>query len=325
MRGATFLLLTLVLSILSLLTGVAVGSVDLSAGQIATALSSGAVDVPGQIIWQLRVPRVASAFACGALLALSGAILQALLRNPLADPYILGISGGAAVGALTAMLLGFTAIAINFAALGGAIATLALVLALSLLARDRGMLTLLLTGIALSAGFSALIALILTIAPAAQLHSMLFWLMGDLNHSGNPGIAWLVLVLIGAVSFILAPTINVLVLGEAEAKSLGVNLRLAQSALILIAAVATATAVVEAGSIGFVGLVVPHLIRLARISDHRWLLPAVIMAGGSLVTLADTLARTIVSPMQLPVGILTIFLGVPVLLVLLHRQVAGRS
>lgn len=325
MRRATFLLLFLVLAILSLLIGVAVGSVDLSAHQIASALISGTVDVPGQIIWQLRVPRVASAFACGALLALSGAILQALLRNPLADPYILGISGGAAVGALTAMLLGLTAIAINFAALGGAIATLFLVLALSLLARDRGILTLLLTGIALSAGFSAVIALILTVAPAAQLHSMLFWLMGDLNHSGNPGIAWLVLGLVGAVSFVLAPTINVLILGEAEAKSLGVNLRQAQVVLILVAATATATAVVEAGSIGFVGLVVPHLIRLAGLSDHRWLLPAVVMAGGSLVTLADTLARSIVAPIQLPVGILTIFLGAPVLLILLHRQVAGRN
>ena len=325
MRRATFVLLFLALAILSLLIGVAAGSVDLTARQIASALISGAVDVPGQIIWQLRVPRVASAFACGALLALSGVVLQALLRNPLADPYILGISGGAAVGALMAMLLGLTAIAINFAALGGAMATLFLVLALSLLARDRGMLTLLLTGIALSAGFSAVIALILTVAPAAQLHSMLFWLMGDLNHSSNPGIAWLVLILVGAVGFILAPTINVLILGEAEAKSLGVNLRLAQIVLLLIAAVATATAVVEAGSIGFVGLVVPHLIRLTGLSDHRWLLPAVVLVGGSLVTLADTLARTIVAPMQLPVGILTIFLGAPVLLLLLHRQITFRN
>lgn len=320
MRRATFLLLFFVLAILSLLAGVAVGSVDLSASQIARALLSGPTDVPGQIIWQLRLPRVASAFACGALLALSGAILQALLRNPLADPYILGISGGAAVGALTAMLLGLARAAINFAALAGAITTISLVLALSFFSRDRGILTLLLTGIALSAAFSGVIALILTVAPASQLHSMLFWLMGDLNHSGNPGIVWLVLIVASGLSLILAPSINVLTLGEEEAKSLGVNLRLTQITLIFIAALATATAVVEAGSIGFVGLVVPHLVRLAGLNDYRWLLPACVLVGGSLVTLADTLARTLIAPIQLPVGILTIFLGAPVLLILLLRR-----
>lgn len=320
MTRLTTLLLFVILALASLALGVMLGSVDLGMRQIAAALVHGPVDVSGQIVWQLRLPRVASAFACGGLLALSGVLLQALLRNPMADPYILGISGGAAVGALGAMLLGLSAALINFAALGGAIATTALVLALGLLSRAHGVLSLLLTGIALSAGFGGIISLILTLAPAAQLHSMLFWLMGDLSHSGNPAAAWLVLILVSTISIILGATLNVLGLGEREAQALGVKVRTLQIALILLAAVATATAVVEAGSIGFVGLVVPHLIRLSGVADHRWLLPMAVLAGGTLVSVADSLARTIAAPIQLPVGILTTLIGVPVLIILLHRQ-----
>lgn len=320
MTRLTTLLLFVILALASLALGVMLGSVDLGMRQIAAALVHGPVDVSGQIVWQLRLPRVASAFACGGLLALSGVLLQALLRNPMADPYILGISGGAAVGALGAMLLGLSAALINFAALGGAIATTVLVLALGLLSRAHGVLSLLLTGIALSAGFGGIISLILTLAPAAQLHSMLFWLMGDLSHSGNPAAAWLVLILVSTISIILGATLNVLGLGEREAQALGVKVRTLQIALILLAAVATATAVVEAGSIGFVGLVVPHLIRLSGVADHRWLLPMAVLAGGTLVSVADSLARTIAAPIQLPVGILTTLIGVPVLIILLHRQ-----
>lgn len=314
------LMLFVILALASLMLGVMLGSVDLGVRQIAAALVQGPVDASGQIVWQLRLPRVASAFACGGLLALSGVLLQALLRNPMADPYILGISGGAAVGALGAMLLGLSAAIINFAALGGAIATTALVLALGLLSRAHGVLSLLLTGIALSAGFGGIISLILTLAPAAQLHSMLFWLMGDLSHSGNPAAVWLVLILVSTMSITLGAALNVLGLGEREAQALGVKVRTLQVALILLAAVATATAVVEAGSIGFVGLVVPHLIRLSGVADHRWLLPMAVLAGGTLVSLADSLARTIAAPIQLPVGILTTLIGVPVLIILLQRQ-----
>ena len=314
------LLLFVILALASLALGVMLGSVDLGMHEIAAALVQGPVDVSGQIVWQLRLPRVTSAFACGGLLALSGVLLQALLRNPMADPYILGISGGAAVGALSAILLGLSAALIHFAAWGGAMATTALILVLGLLSRAHGVLSLLLTGIALSAGFGGIISLILTLAPAAQLHSMLFWLMGDLSHSGNPQAAWLVLILVSTISMTLGAMLNVLGLGEREAQALGIKVRTLEASLILLAAIATATAVVEAGSIGFVGLVVPHLIRLSGVADHRWLLPMSVLVGGTLVSLADSLARTIAAPVQLPVGILTTLIGVPALIILLHRH-----
>jgi iron complex transport system permease protein len=191
------------------------------------------------------------------------------------------------------------------------------------LARSGGSWTptrLLLTGVVLAAGWGALISLILTVSPAAPLRGMLFWLMGDLGYSSTPLPAALVLVLGLTVCWPLARDLNILQRGEIQAGALGVATGRIQLWLYLLASLFTATAVVQAGSIGFVGLVIPHLIRLLGINDHRLLLPAAALAGGGLLVLADTLARSLLAPQQLPVGIITALLGVPLFLYLLQRE-----
>jgi len=313
------LILFLLLTPLSLLAGVAFGSVDLSLGEVMRALAGKEAGLATDIVWQLRLPRVASAFACGGLLALAGSLLQALLRNPLADPYVLGISGGSAVAALAAMLFGLAAAAVNLAALGGALAAVGLVFALGF-GRGGNMVRLLLTGVVLSAGFSALISLLLTLAPGAQVRGMLFWLMGDLSQAQAPGLALGVLLAALALAWWQANSLDILGLGELKARSLGVAVRPLQFGIYFTASAATAAVVVEAGAIGFVGLIVPHFVRLLGVSGHRWLLPLAVLAGGSFLTLADTLARTAIAPQQLPVGVLTALLGVPLLLFLLTRR-----
>ena len=296
------------------------GSLSLTTGQVFDTLVRPVPGVVDDVIWQLRLPRVLAAFACGGLLATSGVLLQVLLRNPLADPYILGISGGAALGALGAVLLGIGVAGSNVAALAGALGAIAIVFALSFRAGDWNLHRLLLTGVVLSAGFTALISLLLTVAPQAQLRGMLFWLMGDLSHADASGTAWLVLASVVAVFTAWAGSLNALALGALKARALGVAVGSLQAALYFGAALATVAAVLLGGSIGFVGIMVPHALRLAGINDHRWLLPASALVGGSFVTLADTFARTVWAPQQLPVGVFTALLGVPALLFLLSRR-----
>ena len=296
------------------------GSLSLTTGQVFDALVRPVPGVVDDVIWQLRLPRVLAAFACGGLLATSGVLLQVLLRNPLADPYILGISGGAALGALGAVLLGIGVAGSNVAALAGALGAIGIVFALSFRAGDWNLHRLLLTGVVLSAGFTAVISLLLTVAPQAQLRGMLFWLMGDLSHADASGTAWLVLALVVAAFTIWSGSLNALALGALKARALGVAVGGLQAALYFGAALATVAAVLLGGSIGFVGIMVPHALRLAGINDHRWLLPASALVGGSFVTLADTFARTVWAPQQLPVGVFTALLGVPALLFLLSRR-----
>jgi iron complex transport system permease protein len=319
MRNPVSILLFLLLALFSLLAGLLFGSADLSAVEVLRALLGQGTDTTLAIIWQLRLPRVAAAFACGGLLALAGTLFQALLRNPLADPYILGVSGGAAVGALSAILLGLAMVAVNLAALLGALAAIGLVFLLSRGGVGWDMHRLLLTGVVLSAGFGALISLLLTLAPLMETRGMLFWLMGDLSQAQSPELAWAALLAATALAFALAPNLDVLTLGESKAQSLGVAVRPLQGALFFTASAATAVAVMECGAIGFIGLIVPHGLRLAGVVGHRRLLPLAALTGGSFLVLADTLARTVVAPQQLPVGVLTALLGVPALLILLHK------
>jgi iron complex transport system permease protein len=272
------------------------------------------------LVLELRLPRALAAFATGGLLALAGALMQVLLRNPLADPYILGISGGAAVAALLSMLLGISGAWLAGNAFVGAALSVLLVFGL---AHGRGSWTptrLLLTGVVVAAGWGALISFILAITPGRDLPGMLFWLMGDLSHAPAP-LAGLVVTGLGLLLCLpLARDLNVLARGELAASALGVAVPRLRLMLYLIASLLTATAVTIAGTVGFVGLVIPHLLRLMGLSDHRSLLPAAVLAGGSLLVLADTLARTVVAPQQLPVGVITALLGVPLFLYLLHRR-----
>ena len=325
-RRALLLLAALAaLALASLVAALLAGSYAVAPGAVWGALTGAGQDTAGAVVSGLRLPRALAAFACGGLLALAGALMQVLLRNPLADPYVLGISGGAAVGALLAMLAGLALAWINLLAFAGAFAAMLLVFGL---ARGDGSWTqtrLLLTGVIVAAGCSAVVALILSVAPEHQLRSMLFWLMGDLSHAGTPWPALLVLALGLAAALPLSRDLNLLARGDLIARTLGVRVRGLRGAVYVLASLLTAVAVTTAGSVGFVGLVVPHLVRLAVGNDQRVLLPAAALAGGSLLVIADTLARTVVAPQQLPVGVLTALLGVPVFLYLLSRQTKGNA
>ena len=323
-RNVAILLALGVAALAALAMALTVGSVAVDGATILRALTRGASATETAIVRELRLPRALAAFAVGGLLALAGALMQALLRNPLADPYILGISGGAAVGALGAMLAGVTAM-ITPAALGGALASTVLVFGLARTGAERAPWTttrLLLTGVVVAAGWGAVIALLLTLAPDVQVKGMLFWLIGDLGGTtaATPALVALAVTLAGSLA--LARDLNVLARGEDVAAALGVAVARTTMVLCALAAFGTAVAVTTAGSVGFVGLVVPHGLRLVIGNDQRLLLPASVLTGGTLLLLADTLARTIAAPIQLPVGVITALVGVPVLLALLAR---GRS
>lgn len=320
-RRRAFLILAslALLALASIGLALTVGSFKASYAEVLAALL-GRQGGAGDVVLQLRLPRALAGFACGGLLALAGALMQVLLRNPLADPYVLGISGGAGVGAMFALVLGLPVIGIDGLAFAGALAAMFIVFGL---AHGDGSWTqtrLLLTGVIVAAGCGALVALMLAIADERKLRGMLFWLMGDLGQSAQwwPAVAALGVALLLAMPF--ARELNLLSRGLLQAQALGVAVNRLRYTIYLLASLATAASVTTAGSIGFVGLVVPHLVRLATGNDQRLLLPASVLAGGSLLVLADTLARTLIAPQQLPVGVLTALIGVPVFLFLLSRQ-----
>ena len=318
-RALLVLLSLLFLAMTSLLVALAMGSLSLPLAEVL-AMLAGDDNAARAIVFSLRLPRALAALACGGLLALAGTLMQVLLRNPLADPYVLGISGGAGVGALAAMWLGLAGLGVPGLAFAGALAAMLMVFGL---AHGDGSWTqtrLLLTGVVVAAGCGALVALILTLAPEQRIHGMLFWLMGDLSQVTTPLPALAVLAVSLLASLPFARELNLLARGADQALALGVAVSTLRRVVYVIASLATAVAVTTAGSIGFVGLIVPHLMRLAIGNDQRLLLPASALAGGSLLVLADTAARTVVAPIQLPVGVLTALLGVPVFLFLLGRS-----
>lgn len=269
------------------------------------------------ILLKLRLPRTLTAFTSGALLALSGSLMQLLLQNPLADPYVLGISSGAAFFTLLLILLGAP---FNWLLLGawvGSLLTSALILALARQHRWQ-IHTLLLTGIAIAGAFSAGISLILLISPENNLHSMLFWLTGDLNDT-QLSLTNLVILLAGIIiSWLLAPGLNLLAQGNDAAFSLGVPVTRYRIVIFLLSSLFAAAAVTQAGTIGFVGLIVPHVARKLVGFNHRIMLPIAVLLGGSLVTLADTIARSAIAPQQIPAGIIVSLFGIPIFIGLMY-------
>ncbi|MBY8966425.1 iron ABC transporter permease [Algiphilus sp. NNCM1] len=323
MHALRCLLVLTPLALLALGVAVIFGSVPLSLADTITVITGGGEPLHRTMLLELRLPRALSAFAVGGLLSVAGALMQVLLRNPLADPYVLGLSGGAAVGALLAMLAGLGVALVSGAAFIGALVSTAIVFGT---AHGTGSWTptrLLLTGVVVAAGWSALISFLLAISPATELPGMLFWLMGDLANATQPLAPLLVLLVVVAVAIPFGRSLNVLARGPQQAASLGVAVRRLEWTVYLSAALITATAVTVAGSVGFVGLIVPHMLRLLIGYDQRLLLPASALAGGTLLVLADTMARTIIAPEQLPVGVITALLGVPIFLWLLHRSQAS--
>jgi iron complex transport system permease protein len=315
-RHLVLALLLLLFALASLLFAIGTGSVELSLAEVWRGLT-GQDAVATMIVRELRLPRALAGFSVGGLLALSGALLQALLRNPLADPYVLGVSGGAAAATLAALLLGIGGGWMTGSAFAGAILSMLIVFGLSGGAHP---MRLLLTGVVLAAAWGALISLMLVLASGAEVRGILFWLMGDLGSARLPVTGLVTLAAGLALAQRLAPALNLLVRGERFAATLGENPTQLRRWLFVLASLLTAVAVTLAGSIGFVGLVVPHVLRLLGSTDHRRLLWQSAVLGGGFLVFADTAARTAIAPAQLPAGIVTALVGVPVFLFLLLRD-----
>ncbi|AQT69725.1 Hemin transport system permease protein HmuU [Anaerohalosphaera lusitana] len=332
---ARILIMTAALIIIALLCSM-LGTEDISLSQVWKGLSQDesatALNADYEIFFHIRLPRIILAGIVGAALACSGVVFQALLRNPLAEPYILGISSGAGLGAMLAIIAGLDIVFLGRSAVApfafvGAIGTVALVWAVGRYACRASMTGLLLAGVVVNAFFSSLIMFITSIAESDKVFSTIFWLMGNISEQAAIGL-WLLsgLVLTGIVGlFYLAPGLNAICFGEAEAKSVGVNVTAVQWTAFGISALITAAAVSVSGLIGFVGLIVPHAVRLVFGPDHRQLIPLSALSGAAFLIAADTLARVIVAPAQLPVGVVTALIGGPFFLILLIRQTRRRG
>ena len=318
-----FLLFLLVVGLFSL----SMGSTGFSVKEVFLSFSRRG-SVTHSIIFQLRLPRVLLGFAVGGGLSLAGVILQGLFRNPLVEPYTLGISGGAALGVSLGMLLGLPRIMGMVALpLMGFLGALLVIVLVYLLSTRRGVMRiqgLLLTGVMVSFISSSLIMLIMAVSRLEDLHGILFWIMGFLGETD-----WWMVVLMGAaalvglfLSYFFALDLNALALGEEEARHLGVEVERSKRLLFLLAAVITGLCVSSAGIIGFVGLVVPHFLRMLVGQDHRILLVTSFLGGAAFLVLCDTLARVVVAPMELPVGVITgIVGGILFIYALTKRQV----
>jgi len=305
----------------ALVAGVAFGAVAVSPGDVVAAIGRGltgrSAGMADTLVVGVRLPRVLLAALVGASLAGAGAIYQALFRNPLADPYILGVSSGAGLGAILALVATASATAARFgavplAAFGGAILTMLLV---TRLASWRGRLdtaSLLLAGVAVSYTLAALTSFVMVFA-RQQMAAVVYWMMGGLSGASWPYLAMLApMFVVGvAVSLTFTRELNLMLLGDERAGHLGLDVARFKMIALTTASLLTAAAVAVAGLIGFVGLMVPHMVRLALGPDHRALLPASFLAGGATLVLADLIARTVIAPIEIPVGIVTALLGGP--------------
>jgi iron complex transport system permease protein len=278
-----------------------------------------------RILFDLRLPRVLLGLLVGAALASAGTTFQALLRNPLADPYLLGVSGGAALGAVFVLTTGAGAglpLIVPVAACGGALVAVATVWRLASGAGALPPTALILSGVVVSSFCSALVMFLTAVAPAGRVQGAMFWMMGSLASPPAgilPAVA-AVVVLGVALAVISGPQLNALSLGEETASHLGVDARRVRLRLFFAASIVTGAAVAAAGLVGFVGLVVPHALRALIGADHRLLVPASALAGAIVLVLADTVARSLLPPAEIPVGVVTALIGAPFFLVLLRRR-----
>jgi iron complex transport system permease protein len=305
------------------LAALSLGGVHLSIGDIWSGLWNVSNNSEASVIVrEIRLPRVLLAVLVGAALATSGTALQALLRNPLADPYVLGISSGAALGAIVALWVGGRLATFSpLVAFAGALATTGWVYLLGRRAGRLASYTLVLGGVITASFLSALILFVLTLLSTRDVRGIAFWLMGDLSVVTDAQLRVLFPVVgLGLVAlFAFSKDMNVLLLGEEEAAHLGVNVSRAETAIYLLASLLTAVAVSVSGAIGYLGLLVPHLARMLVGHDHRMLLPTAALGGAIFLVLSDTLARTVVAPAELPVGAVTAVAGAPVFIYLLRR------
>ncbi len=323
-------LFTVLLLLLSLL-GLAM-FLGLSMGSTGTDMTSVLQHIMGDsdpnstlntIIWQIRFPRVLLAVLVGATLSLGGLVFQALLRNPLAEPYILGISGGSAIGAILGILLGLSRFpGISLTAFAGGVATLLLILAMSsgqtILKKD----SLLLSGVMVNAFCSAIIMFLVSLTQDARLHNIIFWLMGDLSMAEISHIGILAAMLFPCfiLIFLFSNAMNLLLMGKEVAQSMGVNIQAVTLTLLVTTSFMVSATVSYCGLLGFVGLVMPHVLRLLLGPDHRILVPACVLGGGSYLVVCDMLARILPEQGEMPAGVITAMIGAPLFIILLKRS-----
>ncbi|MBN1930656.1 MAG: iron ABC transporter permease [Desulfobacterales bacterium] len=275
------------------------------------------------VIWGIRFPRVLTATLVGATLSLGGLVFQALLRNPLAEPYILGISGGSAVGAIIGILMGFARFpGVSLTAFAGSMATLLLILALStgksILKKD----SLLLSGVMVNAFCSAVIMFLISLTQDSRLHNIIFWLMGDLSMADMGQVRILLVMLLPCfvLLFFLSHRMNLLLLGKEMALTMGVNVKVVTVTLLVVTSFMVSITVSHCGLLGFVGLVMPHLLRLLLGPDHRVLVPACLIGGGAYMVFCDLLARVLPRQGEMPGGVITAMIGAPLFIFLLKRS-----
>ncbi len=307
-----------------LLAGLAAGSSGLQWSAVLQSISGNAhTGLTHDIIWRLRFPRVVLAALLGATLSLGGMVFQALLRNPLAEPYILGISGGSAIGAIIGILLGLSRFpGIWFMAFAGSLTTLGL---LYVMASGRSMLsgnTLLLSGVMVNAFCSAVILFLVSIAQDSRLHNIIFWLMGDLSAATMDNVLALSFTVLPCfiIIYMRSHSLNLLTLGNDMARSMGVHIRFTTSLLLVLTSLMVSATVSYCGLVGFVGLVIPHMLRMALGPDHRVLTPASILGGAAFMVLCDMLSRTLPAQGEMPVGVITALIGAPLFVYLLRKS-----
>ncbi len=313
------------LLILSIFLGLSMGSSGNGADAVFKSLFGmyEADSMLHTIIWRIRFPRVLLAALVGATLSLGGLVFQALLRNPLAEPYILGISGGSAIGAIIGILAGLSRFpGVSFTAFLGSVATLLLLLVMSsgqtILKKD----SLLLSGVMVNAFCSAIIMFLLSITQDSRLHNIIFWLMGDLSMSdlNQVGILALTLFPCFIILFRYSHSMNLLLMGNEMAQSMGVNIKRVTMILLVITSFMVSSTVSHCGLLGFVGLVIPHLLRLILGPDHRILVPACILGGGAYMVICDVLSRVLPQQGDMPAGVITAMIGAPLFIYLLKRS-----
>ena len=274
------------------------------------------------IVWKIRLPRVLLSALVGATLSLGGLVFQALLRNPLAEPYILGISGGSAIGAIIGILMGLSGFpGVSITAFAGSTATLIFILAMSsgqtILKKD----SLLLSGVMLNAFCSAVIMFLISMTQDSRLHNIMFWLMGNLSMADirQVGILSMTLVPCFVIIFLYSNSMNLLLLGKELAMTMGVSIKTVTLTLLVVTSFMVSITVSQCGLIGFVGLVIPHLFRLFLGQDHRILVPSCILGGGAYMVFCDLLARILPGQGEIPTGVITALIGAPLFIILLKK------
>lgn len=317
--------LFLLLIFVAMFLGLSLGSTKTGLNEVLKSLlrREEADPVLNTIIWNIRFPRVLLAALVGATLSLGGLVFQALLRNPLAEPYILGISGGSAIGAIIGILMGLSRFpGVSFISFMGSIATLLLIFVMSsgqsILKKD----SLLLSGVMINAFCSAIIMFLISMTQDYRLHNIIFWLMGDLSMATIRQAVILTAMLFPCyiLIFWLSHSMNLLLMGKEMAQTMGVNIKAVTVTLLLTTSFMVSATVSHCGLIGFVGLVMPHLLRLLFGPDHRVLVPACVMGGGAYMVLCDLLARTLPEQGEMPAGVITAIIGAPLFIFLLKRS-----